>query len=147
MFGTISLPTCLEGSVVPHEWQQRDALARSWPQFGHELPDSDRLAPHRRGGRPPRLRRAGPTGGFSLRGKEPLASKGLPLAEQVVDGTTEPRGQGLRRAVLLRPAGQPLLGLVAGAEKEARGLGEGPLEGGALPILLPPVPCFLPADS
>src|SRR5262249_10971045 len=72
------------------------------------------------------------------RGEEASGVEGLLLAEQVVDAAAQPRGerpQGAGLAVLLLPAGEPALGLVALAEEPAGSLGEGPFEVGVADLV------------
>src|SRR5262249_32277276 len=98
-------------------------------------------APQQPGGRP------SPSSCHS-RGEESFAVKDLAFAEQVIYSSTQTSGQraqGARLAVLLLAASQPLFGLLALAEAQAAS--EQAHFRWALPILLPPVPCFLPAGS
>src|SRR5262249_31676602 len=116
-----------EGSG-PRQLPSRATLARCWPQFGRQLPGTARWL-RRSGSFAESSRRTAPTA--RSRGEEAFAVEDLLLAEQVVDGAAPAGGrgpQGAGRAVLLRAAGEPALGLLALAEEQAGGLGEGPFE-------------------
>src|SRR6516162_1991512 len=112
-------------------------LARSWPQFGVQLPGTLRRS-HDRGSAFSKDGGWPPSWSCLSRGEESLAVKDLPLTQQVIDGTAQAsrqRAQGAGLAVLLLAASQPLFGLLTFADEQAGGLGEGPLQVGVADLV------------
>src|SRR5262249_28009068 len=134
----------VSGLGVPYHAHARDAR----PHLAPVRPPAPRHAPVlalRVGRGSPSLRGKPRPTRVVLRSEEAFAVEDLLLAQQVVDGATQPRRQGPQGAglaVLLLPPGQPTFGRLALAEQQAGRLRESPFEMGVAD-LVPPGPLLL----